>query len=96
MLYDQGDMVDLPCELCPDLMVGTLDRRSGLTMRLLNALGNLPSPEMTPPWEALWTICGIHDLETLQEVWERLGIYRLVMDEHRKLTQGETPIMGES
>lgn len=43
-------------------------------MRLMHYLSAAPDSMGGYPWEIVLALAGIDDLETLREVWERLGI----------------------
>lgn len=91
--FDEGELLELPCEPCPIRLFGEPDRASILTYRLIEYLHATPALGMgvTPPWELLCAMAGIQGLDTLREVWVRLGILRRLEDERRKKLQEQEP-----
>ena len=90
--FDEGDIIELPCEQCPFVLFGEPDRESLLTQRFIEYLNTTPATGMghSPPWELLCAMAGITTLETLREVWVRLSIVQRVDEERRKLLEADS------
>jgi hypothetical protein len=93
--YEEGEILELPCDQCPMVLFGEPDHRSRLTYRVVEYLNATPAIEHGVPWELICRMAGVPNLDTLREVWMRLGIMKRVMDEYDKLTQETAPDQAE-
>lgn len=83
-----------PCQRCPDERFGPIeeaDRYTRLYYRLVHYLNASPESMGGHPWDLICAMAGIEDLDTLREVWERMGIARQVHADEEKRRQPPEP-----
>lgn len=90
-LYAQGDLAELPCQLCPRRLFPEPDECTKLAFEVWGLLGESPIPDQPPPIEFVFKLLGLEvPSEKALEVYRRLIKMKEIISEDQKLRRGSS------
>jgi hypothetical protein len=94
-LYEQGDLAEYPCSLCPVHLMPEPDWLTIKANELYSYLARAPFPEHPPDWHFLFRLVGVEvGSDASRQVYERLLLRLSIEREHRQRQQGPSPPAG--
>lgn len=91
MVYSGGcDPTLFRCAECPDVLFGPMDERSEVGQTIWGLLCESLVPDQPPPIQFYFDLMGIKvGSPESREIYQRLLTIKKVLEEHKKLTEGE-------